>query len=87
MNSKDEIIDWLVSNDELVLEIIEKTNARLIDHPVEFKDEVRDQRHDIIQSELVNEITKQWGIPCDEVHEMLEDGRLELYISYVQSHK
>jgi hypothetical protein len=83
MKNKDKVIEWMVANEAHALEILDKANDRLIESCPEFSDYTNDQLYSEVRSSIVDEITKSYGIPCDEVYEVLEDGVVEVYLNQI----
>lgn len=87
MNTKEQIINWLVNNEAQTLEIIEKTNALMTSPPSVFTDIARDQFLNSVSSQIIDEITKSIGIPSEEVHELFEGKNIESYLDHVMRSK
>lgn len=66
MNTRQEIIDWLINNDELVRDIVKQTNKVIDGVDQEFKDEAKDQQVDEITRILALELSKNTGLTFED---------------------
>lgn len=82
--NKHEIIDWLISNEPLIHEIVEKTNERLIQRVPEFEEELREQEFEEHKKMILDEISKTLAVPANVFEETVEDGTLKKYIDIIR---
>jgi hypothetical protein len=83
MTTKDQIVDWLVNNEAQTLEIIERTNSRLMEAPIYFQEEAKDQWLREIQNLVIDQITSSFGISCECFHEEIEESEFRDYVNHI----
>lgn len=84
MKSKQEIIDWLISNTPLVKEILIATHKRLLCNDKEFWKEIQEQEFEYNKRLIKDEISKTMGIPNENFDEMIDKDELIGYIRMVK---
>lgn len=85
MKTKDEIIDWLISNEPLVREIVVKTNARIIQPDKEFYDEFIEQEYEEHKRQILNEMSKTMYIPVETFDVNIDNNELKGYINIIRN--
>ncbi len=78
--NKSELIDWLISNDILIKEIIMSTNKHSNIIPNEFYDEFKEQEFQQNKAKIINEISTQKGLTSGTISEILDDEELRKFI-------
>jgi virulence-associated protein VagC len=84
MKTKDEIVDWLISNEALVIEIIKHTNARIIEPEKEFYDDFKQQEYEEHKRQILNEISRQMAIPTEVFENIIDNKELKGYINIMK---
>lgn len=83
MNTKQEIINWIISNDSFMIECVQKVNARLNSVSPTFDDEVKEQFLSEMKQSVANEITLSLGTTLEDLHLAITDGMLDKYLAQI----
>lgn len=77
MNGKQEIIDFLIDNDELVRDIIRKTSEQIKNVPVEYQEEARNQKVDEVRRQVIDEVSKSLGLTTGDICEIVNEEMIK----------
>lgn len=83
--TKEEIINWLIQNDSLIKDIINKTNSRLKMRSIEFNDELKEQEYNEHMKQIVDEITKSFAISPEILEENVDKSGMMAYINHIRN--
>lgn len=79
-NNKQQVVDWLINNDELVRDIIRKTTEQIKDVDREFMDEAKDQQVDEITRNLSDEIGRNLGLTNEDLVGNIDKETLKKFL-------
>lgn len=66
MKNKQAVIDFLIQNDELVRDLMRKTNEQISNVDTEFRDEAREQQLDEVGRKLADGIGSSLGLTFED---------------------
>jgi mevalonate kinase len=72
MTNKQKVVEFLIENDELVKDIIRKTNEHIQNVHREFYEEAKEQQLDEINRQLADEIGKSLGLTVSDLNDILD---------------
>lgn len=75
-NNRQEIIDWIINNDELVRDIIKKTNDQISGVDPMFREEALSQQLDEVSRRLSDEIGKSLALTFEELNATMDKATL-----------
>jgi hypothetical protein len=85
MITKNEIVEWLIANETLVCEIVEKTNSRIIMRSIEFHDELKEQEFEEHKRQIVEEASKRLAIHSETFEDNIDNEQLKIYINRLRN--
>lgn len=85
MITKNEIVEWLIANETLVHEIVEKTNSRIIMRSIEFHDELKEQEFEEHKRQIVEEASKRLAIHSETFEDNIDNEQLKSYINRLRN--
>ena len=83
MNTKQEIINWIINNDSFMIETVAKVNARLNSQCKDFEDEVKEQFLNEMKQSVANEITLSLGTNIEDLNNAITDKMLDKYLKQI----
>ena len=82
-NSKQDVIDWLINNDELVRDIIKKTNKQIESVDSLFREEALDQQLDQVSMELADQLGRDLGLTVEDLSETMDKETLRKFLGAI----
>jgi hypothetical protein len=83
LNTKQEIVDWLINNDSFMIDMVQKVNARLNTTDPLFSDDIKEQFLDEMKQNVANEITFSLGTNLDDLNTAITDEMLYKYLQQI----
>ena len=83
MNTKQEIIDWLVNNESTVKELMNTLNQYMIVSNSEFDEDANEQLFQETKSAIIDEVSRNKGLPSEEFYDKIEDKELKSYLEKI----
>ena len=84
LTSKSDIVDWLVSNEPLMQEVLEQVKTRLIKNEYLFDADIRDQYVREVQNMIGVELGKSLGVALEQFHEHITPEMLNKFMEHVE---
>lgn len=78
-NYKEIIIEWLVQNEAVAFDIVQKSNLIIKGSEPIFIEEARDQEFEENKRLIMNEISKSVGVNPEHFNNEVEDSALRTY--------
>lgn len=78
-NYKEKIIEWLIANEAVTHDIIQKSKLKIKDIDALFDEEAKQQEFEENKRLVINEISKSIGLTPDTFHGIVEDIELRKY--------
>lgn len=83
-NTKQEIVNWLVTNDALMQEVMQNVQKRLIKNEYLFDADIKEQYMQEVQKMMGIELGKSLGIALEQFHEHITPEMLNKFIDHVE---
>jgi hypothetical protein len=71
-NNRQEIIDFIIDNDDMIREMISKTNTKILNVDPLFKEEALKQQAEEISRNLSDEIGNRLGLTSSDLNDILD---------------
>lgn len=76
-NSRQQVIDWIINNDELVKDIVRKSNSFIEGIDREFLEEAKDQQLDEVSRNIADHIGANLGLTFEDVQDTIDKATLK----------
>lgn len=83
LNNKTAIVEWLISNEPLMLEVMNNVQKRLIKTEYLFDKEIKDQYNKEVKHMIGIELGKSLGIAVEDFHEHVTDEMINKYMEVI----
>jgi hypothetical protein len=83
MNTKSRVVEWLIDNDQILLDIQRDTGKQIENVEREFKDEARDQQLEEIRRRVIDMMSRDLGLTSGDLSEILDIESVKQYLEEV----